>query len=161
MIYDHLSIINHKFEIKIFPPFLMIVSYDGLLSCFVQSMHCIIQTAIIGPAKISAQFSRESSFECPGCCISSLLKLSVNINSSWVGARWLLLILDMSHYRNIKLDVGALLVGKNETSELTSLATDGHYHFLLECQGATNTNTINQQDQQARQSSQTWAPVSL
>ena len=30
----------------------------------------------------------------------------------------------------IKLYVDALLVGKNETSELTSLVTEGHYHFL-------------------------------
>ena len=43
--------------------------------------------------------------------------------------------------RNIKLYVGALLVGKNETSELTSLAPEGHHYFLPEWQGATNTNT--------------------
>ena len=30
----------------------------------------------------------------------------------------------------IKVYVDALLVGKNETSELTSLVTEGHYHFL-------------------------------
>ena len=37
----------------------------------------------------------------------------------------------MSHYyESSKLYVGALVVGKSETSALTSLVTEGHYHFL-------------------------------